>query len=616
MEYRTLTTDEIEILENQNCWADDWSNVLVDDEFQPSYYRRVTFYGEIKLGRTDKSLEVSDGFFKHTGINNAVLHNVSIGDDCLIENIHNHISNYTIGDECYIANVATIETTEGASYGEGNLISVLNEAGAGNLLIFHNLNSQLAAFMVKHSNDQELRNALRRLVNEEIQRTLPEHGTVGNNVKIVNTGEIVNTIIGDDGEVSGAKRLCDCTFISSPKASVYVGTSVICENSIVDQGASLTNDVKIQDCFVGESSQLNNGFTASSSIFLANSVMTNGEACAAFCGPFSTSHHKSSLLIGGWFSFYNAGSATNFSNHAYKMGPLHWGVLERGAKTASGAHLLMPAHIGAFSVCMGKIASHPDTRTFPFSYIIQDGYQTLIVPGRNLTTVGLYRDVNKWPKRDQRPQEGRKSLIHFDWLSPAIVNEIVSGKHILERLQQSCGTECNSYSYRHCTIKASSLRKGLAFYNMALHLYMGKVLLKAQEKGFGFPPANNIGAGHWSDLAGLYLPESEEQHLVSNIKNGDFETIQEVNERFVSLFKAYPEYEWRWAYQLIRDQYGFETIGNDEQQRILNDYKKAKSMWIDAIKKDAEKEFALGDVAPDVLNKFIQTLPETNKQEL
>lgn len=311
-----------------------------------------------------------------------------------------------------------------------------------------------------------------------------------------------------------------------------------------------------------------------------------------------------------------AGSATNFSNHAYKMGPLHWGVLERGAKTASGAHLLMPAHIGAFSVCMGKIASHPDTRTFPFSYIIQDGYQTLIVPGRNLTTVGLYRDVNKWPKRDQRPQEGRKSLIHFDWLSPAIVNEIVSGKHILERLQQSCGTECDSYSYRHCTIKASSLRKGLAFYNMALHLYMGKVLLKAQEKGFGFPPANNIGAGHWSDLAGLYLPESEEQHLVSNIKNGDFETIQEVNERFVSLFKAYPEYEWRWAYQLIRDQYGFETIGNDEQQHILNDYKKAKSMWIDAIKKDAEKEFALGDVAPDVLKKFIQTLPETNKQEL
>ncbi|NAW49767.1 DUF4954 family protein, partial [Salmonella sp. gx-f5] len=82
-----------------------------------------------------------------------------------------------------------------------------------------------------------------------------------------------------------------------------------------------------------------------------NSYMSNGEACAAFCGPFTASHHKSSLLIGGMFSFYNAGSATNFSNHAYKMGPMHWGILERGSKTASGAYLLMPATLGTYSVC-------------------------------------------------------------------------------------------------------------------------------------------------------------------------------------------------------------------------------------------------------------------------
>jgi hypothetical protein len=68
----------------------------------------------------------------------------------------------------------------------------------------------------------------------------------------------------------------------------------------------------MQDCYVGEACQLSNGFTAASSVFFANSYMSNGEACAAFCGPFTASHHKSSLLIGGQFSFYNAGSATNF----------------------------------------------------------------------------------------------------------------------------------------------------------------------------------------------------------------------------------------------------------------------------------------------------------------
>ena len=117
----------------------------------------------------------------------------------------------------------------------------------------------------------------------------------------------------------------------------------------------ILNSAKISNCFVGEACCITNGFTAESSVFFANCHMANGEACAAFCGPFTSSHHKSSLLIGGMFSFYNAGSATNFSNHAYKMGPIHYGTLERGCKTASGAYLLMPAKIGTFSVCFGKL---------------------------------------------------------------------------------------------------------------------------------------------------------------------------------------------------------------------------------------------------------------------
>ena len=64
---------------------------------------------------------------RHSGINNATLRNVTIGDDCMIENVGNFINNYTIGDDCYISNISTMETTEGATYGEGNLVSVLNE---------------------------------------------------------------------------------------------------------------------------------------------------------------------------------------------------------------------------------------------------------------------------------------------------------------------------------------------------------------------------------------------------------------------------------------------------------------------------------------------------------
>ena len=606
---RQLSDEEIRILEDRNCWAEDWTNVHVSDDFKPNYMHRVMLYGEVSIGDFDKNIEVSRGFMKHSGINNATLRNVTIGDNCLIENIGGFINNYTIGDDCYISNVNAMETTDGATYGEGNLISVLNEVGDGNVILFSELNSQFAAFMAKHFCDKPLKDAIRRLINEEIARKRHEQAYIGNNVKIVNTKEITNTIVYDDCEINGASRLSDCTILSSPVSNVYIGTGVICENSIISEGSSIINSVKIQDCFIGEACQISNGFTASSSVFFANSYMSNGEACAAFCGPFTASHHKSSLLIGGQFSFYNAGSATNFSNHAYKMGPIHHGVLERGTKTASGAYILMPAHIGTFSVCFGKLMYHPDTRYLPFSYLIAYGDTMYLSPGRNITTVGLYRDIRKWPKRDVRPVGSQKSIVNFDWLSPFSVGEIVEGKQILEKLRDACGENVATYTYHNYVINASSLNKGIKYYDIALRIYMGAVLKRVIKKwGKVDLPTTTIGQGKWNDLSGLLLPESEEMRLLSDIKRGELETIQEVTDRFKEINRNYSEYQWAWTYQLILDYYHLTEITDADVERIHKDYVHARRAWIAEIRKDAEKEYAMGDVEKHVLDDFIHNL--------
>lgn len=609
MQYRSLTFEEIDTLERNSCWAEDWSRVEVAEEgFQAKYFHRVMFYGDIRLGSFQKNIEIAKDFVKHSGINDATLRNVTVGDDCLIEKVGNYINNYTIGNDCLISNISVMETTEGASYGEGNLISVLNEVGDGNVILFHDLNSQFAAFMVKHFNNKDLKNAIRRLVSEEIARTNPERGTIGNNVKIINTREITNTIIQDDCEISGASKLSDCTILSSENASVFIGTGVICENSIISDGSSIINSVKMQDCFVGEACQIANGFTASQSIFFANSFMANGEACAAFCGPFCASHHKSSLIIGGMFSFYNAGSGTNFSNHAYKMGPMHWGILERGTKTASGSYLLMPATIGAFSVCFGKLMHHPNTTALPFSYLIAEADKMFLVPGRNITTVGLYRDIRKWPRRDMRPQHSQKSIVNFDWLSPFTVGEILRGKKILENLRQASGDNVSSYNYHEYVINASSLRKGIKYYDIALRIYMGAVLKRAHKWGFFGKPETEIGLGKWDDLSGLLLPASEEQRLIDEIKDGTLETIQEVIDRFHEINDNYRVYQWAWTYRMILEYYGIKEITAEDDARIKKDYIEARRAWIAEIRKDAEKEFEMGDVEREVFESFVNSL--------
>lgn len=610
-DYRPLTSEEIEVLKSNDCWAEDWTSINVSEDFKPNYMHRVMLYGEVNIGAFNKNVEVSQGFVKHSGINNATLRNVTIGDDCLIENVGNFINNYTIGDDCYISNISTMETTEGATFGEGNLVSVLNEVGEGNVILFSDLNSQLAAFMVKHFSDKELKENIRLLIKTDIENKAPERGQIGSNVKIVNTKEITNCVINDLCEVNGASRLSDCTLLGSVHGNVYIGTGVIIENSIIAEGSSVINSVKIQDCFVGEACQLSNGFTASASVFFANSYMSNGEACAAFCGPFTASHHKSSLLIGGMFSFYNAGSATNFSNHAYKMGPMHWGILERGSKTASGAYLLMPATLGSFSVCFGKLMHHPNTRNLPFAYLIADGDKMFLIPGRNITTVGLYRDIKKWPKRDLRAPENRKSIVNFDWLSPFSVGEILKGKKILESLREVTGDNVSQYLYHEYIIPATSLHKGIKYYDIALRIYMGAVLKRVLKRDPAItPPSTQIGLGDWNDLSGLLLPVSEEERIVKDMREGNIETIQELLSRFEEIDANYREYQWAWTYKMICDYYHISEITLEDANRIHEDYIKARRSWIAEIKKDAEKEYAMGDVEEEVYRNFVNSLDQ------
>lgn len=602
--YRILTKEEIEILHSNGCQAEDWSKVKVTEGFDAHCVHRVTFYGTALLGGCCGSIEVSDGFVKRCGINNATLRNVTIGDNCLIENVGNYMNNVIVGDNCHISNVCTIETRPDATYGQGSLISVLNEVGKGNLLLFDGLNSQLAALMVKQFGNRAFLDALSALVSKSISEKRPECSTIGNNVQIINTNEITNAVVGDGCKMSGASRLSNCTISSKLENPITIGTGVICENSIISGGSKIINSVKIVDCMVGEACELSNGFTAASSVFFANSYMSNGEACAAFCGPFSVSHHKSSLLIGGQFSFYNAGSATNFSNHAYKMGPMHYGILERGTKTASGAYLLMPANIGTFSVLFGKLMYHPDTRDLPFSYLIAYSDTMYLVPGRNFATVGLYRDIRKWPKRDKRRAADRKSIVNFDWLSPFSISEVLRGKRILERLREASGDNVSTYNYHEYVIKAPLLRKGIRYYDLALRIYMGAVLKRHRP----VVPSSHAGEGDWVDLSGMLLPLSEEQRLVDDVISGKLSSIGDVLNRFVAIHNNYNEYRWAWTYRMILDYYNIDNLDAEAVERIHADYVAARREWITLIRKDAEKEFNLGDVERDVLDDFVTQL--------
>ena len=86
---------------------------------------------------------------------------------------------------------------------------------------------------------------------------------------------------------------------------------MIADDFIVCSGSHVADNTSLERCFVGQSCHLGHGYSASDSLFFSNCQEENGEACAIFAGPFTVTHHKSTLLIAGMFSFMNAGSGSN-----------------------------------------------------------------------------------------------------------------------------------------------------------------------------------------------------------------------------------------------------------------------------------------------------------------
>jgi len=304
-----------------------------------------------------------------------------VGNNTCIENIHNYIANYDIGEDCIIENADRILTDGLSSFGNGVEVAVLNETGGREVPINDKLTAHFAYIMALYRHRPALIKRMKELVKFYSEKHTSDRGTIGNGVRISNTGTIKNVRIGDAAIVEGAPMLVNGSVNSNSSAPVYIGYGVSCEDFIISSGAHLDSGATISRCFVGQSTQLGRNYSATDSLFFSNCHGENGEACAVFAGPYTVSHHKSSLLIAGMFSFMNAGSGSNQSNHMYKLGPIHQGILERGSKTTSDSYILWPSRIGAFSLVLGRHVNNTDTSSLPFSYLIEKNNTTHLIPG-------------------------------------------------------------------------------------------------------------------------------------------------------------------------------------------------------------------------------------------
>ena len=605
--YRKLTAEEISLMKSQMCTATDWDSIEVADGFKAEHVRHCRFSGRIRIGRSDKIFSLPGGMEKPSGLYYATLHNVTVGDDCCIENVKNYIANYIIGENTFIENVDIILTDGPTSFGNGVEVAVLNETGGREVVIYDRLSAQTAYIMALYRHRPEVISRLRQMIAGHVESVTSCTGYIGSNVTIADAGYIKNVKVGDYCKIEGASRLKNGSINSNVHAPVHVGVGVIGDDFIISSGSSVEDGVTFSRCFIGQACKLGHNYSASDSLFFGNCQGENGEACSIFAGPYTVTHHKSTLLIAGMFSFMNAGSGSNQSNHMYKLGPIHQGIMERGAKTSSDSYLLWPAKVGAFSLVMGRHVSHQDTSDLPFSYLIEQQNTSYIMPGANLKSVGTIRDAKKWPKRDARKDPDRLDQINYNLLSPYTIQKMLNAVSILKQLQKVSGVTSDAYTYQSGKIKSSSLKNGLKYYGMAIDKFLGNSFItrlmaseisSLEELRAAFIPQSAYGEGDWVDLAGLIVPKQAVSDLMDDIESGKIADVESLHARFCEFHKEYYRFEWHWVYKVLENYYGItlQEATIEQLSDIVRRWKESVINLDHMIYDDARKEFSLSSM--------------------
>jgi hypothetical protein len=151
---RNLSSQERTLLEARGCFAEEWDNILVAPSFRVEQLRNVRFGGHVSIGA-------------NTFISDAV------------------IRNYDIGQRCTIESVMRLECRHTTTFGEGVRVSVVNENGGREVIIYRDLTAQAAYLMAMMRHRKAATEAILSLAEKRAERRVAERGYIGDDVTII-----------------------------------------------------------------------------------------------------------------------------------------------------------------------------------------------------------------------------------------------------------------------------------------------------------------------------------------------------------------------------------------------------------------------------------------------
>ena len=627
IEYRKLTTDEIEILVKNNNFAEDWKEIYVTDKFEPNLIKNCEFFGRVTIGKlTHEYLEYND-LKLPVGISNSTIISCDIGDNVVIRDVH-YLSHYIINNNCILFNIQEMITTNRAKFGNGIIkegenedvriwLEVSNENEGRMVLPFESMIPADAYIWSRFRDDKVLMKKLVHITDKSFDKKRGYYGEIGTNAIIKNNRIIKDVKVGEYAYIKGANKLKNLTILSSKEEPSQIGEGVELVNGIVGYGSKIFYGCKAVRFLTGRNTQLKYGARLINSILGDNSTVSCCEILNNLIFPFHEQHHNNSFLIASTILGQSniAAGATIGSNHNSRSpdGEIFAG---RGFWPGLCTDFKHNCKFASFVLIAKGSYKYELNIQYPFSLLSTNLREEAIniAPAywfvHNMYAVA--RNTYKFLKRDKRKIKTQK--IEIEYLAPDTISEILKaidrieyliGKKLIdtnnkkisseglikigrEYFEENNAREIELYDqeamkrYGAKIIKPILgikeykkmcvyffLKNMIDFFNINKKITFGDLLNKIKNL---YKTKLYI---NWWNIGGQIVPEDELNNLIRDIKENKLQNWESIHKRYDLLWAKYPEQKARYSL------YTLEQVLNKKINEMQN--KEWKNIFEDGI---------------------------------
>ena len=159
---RNLTAEEVAVLEKNGNRCEDWKRVLVEPNFDPARVQRSVFMGDVRLPAFYGTLLLPGDVSFPTGIYDSLVHN------CIVENALVYkvsmLSNVLVRSSAVVHNVGTLVSSGKINFMIGSAMSVGNEMGGRELLVFPDITMDLVEAQLFHKAEPDVQQSFEEML--------------------------------------------------------------------------------------------------------------------------------------------------------------------------------------------------------------------------------------------------------------------------------------------------------------------------------------------------------------------------------------------------------------------------------------------------------------------